>query len=108
MHWLPEDEMTGMLVGRAWIPSQKAGQPGGPGIVALRADGIYDLSSAIPTMSGLLDSTDPVARVQATTGRCIGTAEMLYQNSCQLIDSGLNEAPFFWRHATCRSSKRQA
>jgi fumarylacetoacetate (FAA) hydrolase family protein len=83
MDWLPEDNMTGTLVGRAWIPGEGAGQPAGPSVVALRGDGVFDLSQAVPTMSGLLESADPAARVRATPGRYIGSADSLFQNSRQ-------------------------
>lgn len=91
MEWLPEDKMTGTLVGRAWIPGQGAGQPAGPSVVALREGGVFDLSQAVPTMSGLLESADPAARVRATPGRYIGSADSLFQNSQRTNV----EAPYF-------------
>ena len=81
MNWLPEDKMTGTLVGRAWIPGVGAGQLAGPSVVALREGGVFDLSQAVPTMSGLLESADPAALVRATPGRYIGSADSLFQNS---------------------------
>lgn len=91
MEWLPEDKMTGTLVGRAWIPGEGAGQPAGPSVVALREGGVFDLSQAVPTMSGLLESADPAARVRATPGRYIGSADSLFQNSQRTNV----EAPYF-------------
>ena len=38
-----------MLVGRVWLP----GDPGGPAVVAIRADGVFDLTPLVPTMSEL-------------------------------------------------------
>ncbi|SFC78826.1 Fumarylacetoacetate (FAA) hydrolase family protein [Polaromonas sp. OV174] len=83
MNWLPEDKLTGTLVARAWIPDQAAGLPAGPSVVALRGDGVFDLSQAIPTMSGLLEAVDPAALVRATPGRYIGSVDSLFQNSLQ-------------------------
>lgn len=91
MEWLPEDKMTGTLVGRAWIPGEGAGQPAGPSVVALREGGVFDLSQAVPTMSGLLELADPAARVRATPGRYIGSADSLFQNSQRTN----GEAPYF-------------
>lgn len=89
MHCLPEDGVTGTLVGRAWVPG--AGSPGGPSVVALRADGVFDLSGSVPTMSGLLESNDPAALVRGVKGRYVGSVDSLLHNS-QLHGS---EGPYF-------------
>jgi fumarylacetoacetate (FAA) hydrolase family protein len=81
MHWLPEDGLNGTLVGRAWIPGERAGQPAGPSVVAFRADGVFDLSETIPTMSALLEAADPAALVRKTTGRYVGSADSLMHNT---------------------------
>jgi fumarylacetoacetate (FAA) hydrolase family protein len=81
MQWLPEDRFGGALVGRAWVPGETSGQPAGPSVVALRQDGVFDLSQTIPTMSGLLESADPAALVRNTSGRYIGSADSLLHNS---------------------------
>jgi fumarylacetoacetate (FAA) hydrolase family protein len=93
MDWLPEDKLTGTLVGRAWIPGEASGQPAGPSVVALREEGVFDLSRTVPTMSGLLESADPAALVRATPGRYIGSADSLFQNSQQ--PNGKAEGPYF-------------
>jgi fumarylacetoacetate (FAA) hydrolase family protein len=71
---LPDDGTTGTLVGRAWIPAS-AGTIAGPSVVAIRADGVYDLSQPFPTMSGLLELTDPAAAVRAAPGRKVGAID---------------------------------
>ena len=68
---LPEDGTTGTLVGRAWIPAASGAMPG-PSLVAIRADGVYDLSRDFATMSGLLEQPHPVAAARAVRGRRIG------------------------------------
>lgn len=77
MQWLPEDGLTGTLVGRAWIPGPIAG----PSVIVLRADGVYDLSDAVATMSDLLDAADPVALVRSAPGRRVGDLGQLMQNT---------------------------
>ena len=81
MQWLPNDGFAGTLVGRAWVPGDSVGQVAGPSVVALREDGVFDLSEAVPTMSGLLELADPAAVVRKTRGRYIGTADSLLHNS---------------------------
>ena len=39
---LPDDGTTGVLVGRAWDPAV-----GGPSVVAIRAEGVVDLSATL-------------------------------------------------------------
>ena len=77
---LPADLYAGTLVGRAWIPGQP-GLPAGPAVVVLRDDGVYDISVAAPTMTALLESTDPVALARQTQGRRIGALDELLANS---------------------------
>lgn len=62
-HTLPEDGAAGTLVGRAWLPAT-ASAPAGPAVVTVRPDGVFDISDAAPTMSGLLELDDPVAVVR--------------------------------------------
>ncbi|WP_210543740.1 fumarylacetoacetate hydrolase family protein [Rhodoferax sp. PAMC 29310] len=73
MQWLPDDGLTGTLLGRAWIP----GPVPGPSVIVLRADGVYDLSEHFSTMSELLDVPDPVAQVRAAAGRRVGSIDQL-------------------------------
>src|SRR5574339_131401 len=54
---LPSDGTAGTLVGRAWVP----GNPAGPSVVLVKADGLYDLTPRYPTLSALLNETDPSA-----------------------------------------------
>jgi fumarylacetoacetate (FAA) hydrolase family protein len=57
---LPGDGAAGTLVGRAWVP----GDPGGPCVVLVKADGLYDLTPRFPTMSALLNSDSPTEAAQ--------------------------------------------
>jgi fumarylacetoacetate (FAA) hydrolase family protein len=77
---LPADMYAGTLVGRAWIPA-KAGAPAGPAVVVVRAEGVYDISAAAPTMTSLLESASPVELVRQTPGTRIGSLDDLLANS---------------------------
>ncbi|MGQ0663922.1 MAG: fumarylacetoacetate hydrolase family protein [Pseudomonadota bacterium] len=75
---LPADGVAGALVGRAWIP----GAPPGPAVVAIRADGVFDLSRLAPTMSDLLNRPDPAAEVRdATPAPRLGSLASILANS---------------------------
>ena len=52
---LPIDGTAGTLVGRAWAP----GNPGGPCVVLIKMDGLYDLTARYPTLSALLFENNP-------------------------------------------------
>jgi len=80
--FLPSDGFAGTLVGRAWLP----GPPAGPAVVALREDGVFDLGAAAPTMSELLEQSDPAAHVRATAGRRIASLQELLANSLPVPD----------------------
>ena len=61
---LPDDGCAGTLVGRLWLDAPEPG----PRVVALREDGVFDLSGLAPTMSHLLDLPDPAGQVRAHGG----------------------------------------
>ena len=94
MNEMPEDGTAGTLVGRAWIPAS-GGFPAGPSVVVVRAEGVFDLSASLPTMSGLLESADPAALVQATPGRLVGDSALLLQNSQQRPGEPQGPGPHF-------------
>ena len=60
--FLPEDGFAGTLVGRVWRPELE-----GPSVVAIRDNGLHDLSAVAPTMSHLLALENPVATIGETT-----------------------------------------
>ncbi len=74
---LPEDGLTGTLVGRAWVP----GDPPGPSVVALREDGVYDITRVAPTMSDLLELASPAQIAREVEGERIGSVEEVLTNS---------------------------
>ncbi len=75
---LPEDGCAGTLIGRAGAP----GSPPGPSVVAIRADGVWDISRAAPTCSALLNADDPVGLVRsAREGVRLGSLDEVLANS---------------------------
>ncbi len=52
--YLPVDGFSGTLVGRAWVPATLTGTVAGPSPVLLTEEGVFDLSSIVPTCAELL------------------------------------------------------
>ncbi|MDX6749325.1 fumarylacetoacetate hydrolase family protein [Geminicoccaceae bacterium 1502E] len=76
---LPEDGCAGTLVGRLCVP----GEPGGPAVVAVREDGLYDLTPIVPTMSELIAREDRVAVARSPGApRIAGLEEVLANSHC--------------------------
>ncbi len=75
--FLPADRYAGTLVTRIWNPTGIAG----PSVAVLRADGVYDLSAHVASMSTLLEAESPAAQVQSYAGTRIGSLEDLLANS---------------------------
>jgi fumarylacetoacetate (FAA) hydrolase family protein len=73
---LPADGTAATLVGRAWVP----GDPPGPSVVAIRADGMLDLSEAAPTMADLLNADDPLG-IARGAGKRLGDLAPILENS---------------------------
>src|SRR5262245_2211288 len=76
---LPDDGLSGVLVGRVWMPD--ANSKAGPAVVALRPDGVFDLSSRYPTMSTLLDVEQPAQAARGTAGQRLCGVDELLSNS---------------------------
>src|SRR5579872_4363973 len=53
---LPADGYAGALAGRVWRPDVD-----GPSVVAIRADGIFDITKSFATMRDLCETADPAA-----------------------------------------------
>jgi fumarylacetoacetate (FAA) hydrolase family protein len=73
---LPVDGFAGTLVGLAWRP----GEPGGPAVVAIREDVVFDLGNAEPTMADLINAEDSPA-IALIAGERIGGLEDILENS---------------------------
>jgi fumarylacetoacetate (FAA) hydrolase family protein len=80
---LPEDGTNGTLIGRVW----RKGKPSGPSVVAVRADGVYDITSAAaPTVADLCNAPDPVALARNTAGHRLGALKDLLGDLLAPID----------------------
>ena len=75
---LPDDGLRGTLVGRVWVPS---GAFPGPAVVALRPEGVFDLSAHYPTVSTLLDTLAPAEAARSATGQYLCSVDDLLANS---------------------------
>ncbi|HYF86465.1 fumarylacetoacetate hydrolase family protein [Azospirillum sp.] len=72
---LPNDGYAGALAGRVWRPGI------GPSVVAVRADGVYDVTASFPTMSELAARPDPAADLSAAAGERIGALADILANT---------------------------
>jgi fumarylacetoacetate (FAA) hydrolase family protein len=90
---LPEDGLAGTLVARVWVP----GELPGPAVVALRPEGVIDLSRSYPTMSTLLDAAQPAEAVRAASGTRLCSVQELLANSLP----GARDAGRPWLLAPC-------
>jgi fumarylacetoacetate (FAA) hydrolase family protein len=65
---LPEDGFAGALAGRVWRPDVA-----GPSVVAVRADGIFDISADFPIMRDLCEIPSPAEALRRAEGQRIGS-----------------------------------
>lgn len=77
---LPDDGAAGILIGRVELPASDA-SPGGPAVVAVRADGVFDISTTVPTVAHLLTADDPAALAAGADGPRIGDVGEIAANS---------------------------
>ena len=75
---LPADATAGTLVGRVWRP-----ELGGPSVVVLRADGVYDIARSYPTMRDLCEAPDPAAAVAGAHADRIGDFAAILANTSE-------------------------
>jgi fumarylacetoacetate (FAA) hydrolase family protein len=73
---LPDDGITGTLAGRVWLP-----QAEGPAVVAVRADGVFDVTASFPTVSALCEADDPAQALRAAKGERIGDLQGILANT---------------------------
>lgn len=72
---LPADGTAGCLVGRVMRPGL------GASVVAVRPDGVHDVTAAFPTTADLFDRPDPAAALKAVAGERIGAFAEILANS---------------------------
>ncbi|MCP4615996.1 MAG: fumarylacetoacetate hydrolase family protein [Bradyrhizobium sp.] len=73
---LPQDGTSGTLAGRVWLPETR-----GPAVVAVRADGVFDVSASFATVSALCELDDPAAALGTAKGTRIGDLESIVANT---------------------------
>jgi len=73
---LPRDAAQAVLAGRVWLPDA-----GGPAVVAVRADGVHDISRLAPTMRDLCELADPASVVRAGKGEPLGPLAPILANT---------------------------
>jgi fumarylacetoacetate (FAA) hydrolase family protein len=73
---LPQDGAAGALVGRVWRPDL-----GGPSVVAIREDGVHDVTASFPTVRDLCESEDPAGALRVATGEHLGDLDALLANT---------------------------
>lgn len=72
---LPADGFVGALAGRVWRPGI------GPSVVAIRQEGVIDISSIVPTMIQLAALDDPAQCLRSATGERVGSLDEITANT---------------------------
>jgi len=75
---LPTDSTSGTLVGRVWRPDV-----GGPSVVAIRDDGVFDISRSFATMRDLCEADGPAERAAAAKSERIGDLAAILANTTE-------------------------
>ncbi len=73
---LPDDGTSGTLVGRAWLPRLN-----GPAVVAVRGDGVFDVTARFQTVSALCEEENPAAALRGVKGERIGGLDSMAANT---------------------------
>jgi fumarylacetoacetate (FAA) hydrolase family protein len=76
---LPTDGTAGALAGRVWRPEVT-----GPSVVAIRADGVIDISRHASTMRDLCEQPDAAQLVRNAAGERLGSLEEILANTPEL------------------------
>jgi fumarylacetoacetate (FAA) hydrolase family protein len=73
---LPEDGFAGALAGRVWRP-----ELGGPSVVAVRAEGVFDITDQFATMRDLCEAPDPAAALKRAKGERVASFVEILANT---------------------------
>ena len=68
---LPEDGFAGTLIGRVHTPA-------GPSVVAVRQDGVFDITATVATVADLCNAADPVALARSSGPRLGSLDEVVH------------------------------
>ena len=72
----PADHGKAALAGRVWDP-----EVGGPSVVAVRGEELFDITAAAPTMRDLCEAGDPARLVRSAAGRSLGPLAAILANT---------------------------
>ncbi|MBV9566585.1 MAG: fumarylacetoacetate hydrolase family protein [Hyphomicrobiales bacterium] len=75
-HTLPEDHHDAALAGRVWRPELN-----GPSVVAIHAEGVFDISANFPTMRDLCEAPRPTESLRGAKGDPLGKLADLLANT---------------------------
>lgn len=73
---LPADAGEALLAGRIWRPDA-----GGPSVVAVRGQMLFDVTGSFPTMRDLCEQDDPAAALKSAKGDLAGTLDAVLANT---------------------------
>ncbi|TMJ53021.1 MAG: fumarylacetoacetate hydrolase family protein [Alphaproteobacteria bacterium] len=73
---LPDDFADAALMGRIWRPDLAS-----PSVVAIRNDGVFDITDNFPTASQLAGAADPAGALRAARGERLGALQDLLTNT---------------------------
>ena len=73
---LPGDWRAAALAGRVWRPDL-----GGPSVVAIREEGVIDITRAFPTMRDLCEASDPAKALRVATGERLSALAPILANT---------------------------
>ena len=99
---LPDDGFAGALAARVWLP-----EVNGPSVVAVREDGVFDISAAFATMRDLCESPSPAEALRAAEGPRIGALKDILGSHPARQPQPLARRACS-RPSTCRRSRRPA
>jgi fumarylacetoacetate (FAA) hydrolase family protein len=73
---LPQDSSSAILVGRVWRPDAN-----GPSVVAIRAEGVVDVTGSFATVRDLCELPDPTAALRNASGELVGAFNDILANT---------------------------
>jgi fumarylacetoacetate (FAA) hydrolase family protein len=73
---LPDDGTAGTLVGRVWRPDVN-----GPAVVAVRAEGLVDVTATFATVRDLCESPEPSEALRRAHGEVIASLDGILANT---------------------------
>ena len=73
---LPQDGTAGALAGRVWRPDVN-----GPAVVAIRDEGVIDVTRTFATVRDLCETPNPAQALRSANGERIGTLDDVLANT---------------------------